>query len=586
MQGGSVFLTGAPGAGKSYVLNKFVQLAEAAGKRVAVTASTGIAATHIGGTTIHSWSGLGVRDALSSHDIDTLTSRDRLMKRYMSSDVLVIDEVSMLSGRFLNMLNDICKRLRSNDAPFGGLQMVLVGDMFQLPPVNRMHADADFAHNAMAWTELSPQVCYISEQHRQNGGGLLEVLEAMRAGELDSLHYDLLQKRIGQGPAQNVNATRLYAHNADVDSINQRYLDALHGSVQTFEMATKGATAKVEQLVRGVLAPTNLELKVGAEVMFVANDFAKGFANGSRGQVVALHGDWPVVKLAATGRTITVEPHTWQLAEDGRVRAEVSQLPLRLAWAITIHKSQGMSLDAAEIDLSRTFTPGMGYVALSRVRSLEGVFLKGMNAMALRLHPDIFELDRALRQSSAQLSLKTDDFVEPEASVKQSMAHSVDTNLLEQLKSWRRERSETEKVPVYMIAHNALLEEIAARAPHDEQSLLAIKGMGRTKLDKIGAEILAITRAHRGQGVEQDEPAKSTDGVIVSAQVPLQNQRPIATVAKDAAYPRSGMPWTPREEELLIERLQATTPLEKVCTELQRSPGSVWVHVAALLHKQ
>jgi ATP-dependent DNA helicase PIF1 len=586
MDGGSVFLTGAPGAGKSYVLNQFVRMAERAGKRVAVTASTGIAATHIGGVTIHSWSGLGIREALSQHDLDILAARDRLAKRYLTTDILVIDEVSMLHGRFLNMLDLVCKKLRDNEAPFGGLQMVLVGDMFQLPPVSRGSEVADFAHESESWRDLAPQICYITEQHRQTGDGLLDVLEAMRDGSLEEVHKQLLTARMHLKPETGVNVTRLYAHNADVDTINLRHLQALATESEIYEMTSKGAAAKVEQLMRGILAPEVLELKVGAEVMFVANDFAKGFANGSRGKVVSVHGDWPVVRLVSNGRSITVEPHTWQLAEDGRVRAEVSQLPLRLAWAITIHKSQGMSLDAAEIDLSRSFTPGMGYVALSRVRSLDGVYLSGLNAMALQLHPDIFELDQALRQASAELGLRTEDYVAPEP-IAESAVPGVDSVLLDKLKTWRRIRAESESLPAYIVAHNTVLEEVAKRLPRDEMSLMTIRGMGKAKLATIGEDILTIVREYIGK--QPDSTPESTEEVqapsVPETDQAISEERVAKATEVKAVYPRSGKRWTPEEEETLMAHLQAMTPLSRVCDELQRSPGSVWAHVATMLYK-
>src|SRR5260370_28847141 len=174
-------------------------------------------------------------------------------------------------------------------------------------------------------------------------------------------------------------------------------------------MYTKGPVAKVDQLKRSVLAPEYLELKLGAEVMFIDNDFIAGHVNGSRGQVVDFKDKVPLVRLQSNGKVIAVGHHSWELEEDGKKRAEVAQLPLRLAWAITIHKSQGMSLDAAEIDLSKSFTPGMGYVALSRVRSLDGIFLSGMNNMAMQLHPDIFEFDAELRAASENLAAQTSD---------------------------------------------------------------------------------------------------------------------------------------------------------------------------------
>ncbi len=496
LSGASVFLTGSPGAGKTYVLNEFVRRAELQGKHVAVTASTGIAATHIGGSTIHSWSGLGIREALTPFDKDVLSTNATLRKRYLGTDVLVIDEVSMLHGKRLDMINEVAKLIRESEEPFGGLQVVLVGDLFQLPPVNRGGYLVDFAHTSAAWAELAPKICYITEQHRQAGDRLLDVLEAMRRGAVENWHVEALQERLGMRAPDGVAVTRLYAHNIDVDAINDRHLAGLGGDARTYEMFTHGAAAKVEQLVRSVLAPQHLSLKIGAEVMFVANDFASGYVNGSRGTVVDFKADSPVVQLLAHNREIVVEPHSWALEEDGRKRAEISQLPLRLAWAITIHKSQGMSLDAAEIDLSKSFTPGMGYVALSRVRSLDGVYLTGMNAMAMQLHPDIYVFDAELRTASDQLAEITLDIADgPEAAPAPIKRTEPDPHLLAVLKKWRLRRAQTDKLPAYMVAHDALLEALAAEIPQTERELLSIPGIGIKKLELYGLELLPLLRA-------------------------------------------------------------------------------------------
>jgi ATP-dependent DNA helicase PIF1 len=495
MSGANVFLTGAPGAGKTYVLNQFVPRAERAGKQVAVTASTGIAASHIGGATIHSWSGLGILDELSADDLRRLAASDRLIKRYNATDILVIDEVSMLHGQRLNMINQLAKVLRGNEAPFGGLQVILVGDLFQLPPISRGTQAFDFIHLSEAWAELQPQICYITEQHRQQGSdGLLNLLEAMRRGEVSNEQGQLLQDRLDQTVPSHTTVTRLYSHNLDVDAINQRHLSALTGESQQFQMHTKGSKAKVEQLAKGLLAPEVLELKVDAEVMFVANNFADGFVNGSRGRVVEFKDDVPVVELL-NGRFINVEPNTWSLSEGGKVRAEVTQLPLRLAWAITIHKSQGMSLDAAEIDLSRAFTPGMGYVALSRVRSLDGLYLQGVNAMALTMHPQINDLDAGLRQLSASLAEMTEDIADEEVAVS-SAQPIVDDALFTKLKDWRFRRAQADKVPAFMIAHNTALSAVAATQPTTNQQLLGLAGFGKRKVEAYGPDILAIVADH------------------------------------------------------------------------------------------
>ncbi len=497
MSGANVFLTGAPGAGKTYVLNQFIKRAERAGKRVAVTASTGIAASHLGGTTFHSWSGLGIIDYLSPEDLARFGAADRLIKRYNSVDVLVIDEVSMLHGQRLNMINQLAKILRGNELPFGGMQLILVGDLYQLPPVSRGQGQVDFVHMSEAWADLNPQICYITEQHRQQGSDLLlEFLEAMRNNDVTEEHAEVITNRLGMTPAPDEVITRLYSHNIDVESINQKHLSAITERSKTYNMQTKGSKAKIEQLFKGLLTPEVLELKVGAEVMFVANNFSEGFVNGSRGRVIAFNkASDPIVRLT-NNRLITVEPHSWSLNEDGLTRAEVTQLPLRLAWAITIHKSQGMSLDAAEVDLSRAFTPGMGYVALSRVRSIDGLYLKGLNAMAMNLHPDVHDFDAYLRQNSNELAGITVD-IEDEAEVsKKTVSSKIDKELLDKLKAWRLKRASSDKVAAYMIAHNASLEAVATAMPTTKQQLLGISGFGPKKVDNYGDDILKIVIQH------------------------------------------------------------------------------------------
>lgn len=405
MSGANVFLTGAPGAGKTYTLNEFIDKAEAKGKKVAVTASTGIAASHIGGTTIHSWSGLGITEQLTKDDLEWHKSNKRLRKRYKRTDILVIDEVSMLHDYRLDMINTMAKYIRESSQPFGGIQVILVGDLFQLPPVNRDSSKLSFVHYSKAWEALNLKICYLTEQHRQEGNDvLLDILQAMRSNAVTAAHMSVLNKRTSAYVADD-NLTRLYSHNVDVDAINQQHLDALSGKAQKFRMSSSGNPKKVEALKRNILAPAELELKVGAEVMFVANDFNVGFVNGSRGKVTKFKHNEPIVKMA-NGRSIRVERHSWTMKEDGVTVAEVEQIPLRLAWAITIHKSQGMSMDSAEIDLSKAFTPGMGYVALSRVRSLNGLYLSGINELAMIMHSEIYDFDAELRKKSEVLIVK------------------------------------------------------------------------------------------------------------------------------------------------------------------------------------
>jgi ATP-dependent exoDNAse (exonuclease V) alpha subunit len=317
----------------------------------------------------------------------------------------------------------------------------------------------------------------------------------MRRGDINEMHEELLKSRIGQRPDEGVVITKLYSHNVDVDSINNRELAALTSHKHTYRMETSGQKAKVEQFVKTLLAPEELTLAEGAEVMFVVNDYAHGFANGTRGRVVDFAHGQPVVQLQ-NGREVVVESHDWTLTEDGKTRATATQLPLRLAWAITIHKSQGMSLDGAYMDLSRSFTPGMGYVALSRVRSIGGVYLVGINNMALQLHPHIFEFDSELRQLSEALANITEDAPEQD-DAPEPETPEPDQVLLAKLKLWRSQRAAKEGKPAYIVAHDSTLETLATYPPHSPQELRATKGFGPKKSEQYGDDILAIINQHQ-----------------------------------------------------------------------------------------
>lgn len=406
--GSNVFLTGEPGAGKTHTINEYVRWLKSHAIEPAITASTGIAATHIGGMTIHSWTGMGIQDHLSTHDIHTIANRENIKKRISKARVLIIDEVSMLSPHVLYQADCICKTVKENAQPFGGMQVIFVGDFFQLPPISSdTHKQtARFAYDSIAWEQAHPVICYLDEQHRQDDAAFLRILSAIRAQSFDHSHLAMINARHTQPYDAPENIPQIYTHNMDVDRYNEQKLAQLHEQTYTFTMSTNGSKKIVETLMRGCLSPEKLRLKKNATVMFTKNDLKGAYVNGTLGTVMHFdeHTKLPIIKTRG-GAMIAVEPADWTIEEDGRVRARISQLPLRLAWAITVHKSQGMSMDSAVMDLSRVFEYGQGYVALSRVRRLSGLYLLGCNTQAFQIHPDVLARDREFKTHSQQSAL-------------------------------------------------------------------------------------------------------------------------------------------------------------------------------------
>jgi ATP-dependent exoDNAse (exonuclease V) alpha subunit len=273
-----------------------------------------------------------------------------------------------------------------------------------------MFEESGLAFNSPAWKKTKPVVCYLTEQHRQSDQEFVSVLKNIREDKVDNKVHDILQKRILKnkdttGGVQKV--TKLYSHNIHVDKVNNLELGLISDKVKLFEMTKTGRDFMVDGLVKNCLSPYMLELKKGAKVMCTKNNPEKGFVNGSVGEVVKFSKTttFPIVRFTSDKgyvREIEIEPMEWSIEDGGKKMATIKQIPLRLAWAMTIHKSQGMSLDEAMMDISQVFEYGQGYVALSRVRTLAGLHLIGYNEMALRVHPEVLGKDIEFKLNSEE----------------------------------------------------------------------------------------------------------------------------------------------------------------------------------------
>ena len=406
----SFFLTGAGGTGKTYVIQGILDALKREGRDVALTALTGCAALLLGrgAKTLHSWAGIGLGKEPVQTLVIKLRKSFRAKRNWLAADTLIIDEVSMLTPELLDKLEEIARIMRRDTRPFGGLQLILVGDLYQLPPVNKdEERETRFVFEAATWTKCIQDSVILRTIHRQADPTFVKILNEARAGKLSEESIRVLEtRRTNEWKKLEIKPTLLFTRKADVDSINYTNLKKCPGPDMTFRAKTV-FTPKIgggilneadpevvrarERMDKNAPYVPELVLRKGAQVMMIVNhSLEQGLVNGSRGVVEGFcEGDnpYPMVKFK-NGETIIVSPSSWASEDiDGMER---QQIPLRLAYAVTIHKAQGATLDCALVDIGEsTFEYGQAYVALSRVRSLDCLYIWDFKPNVFLVHPKV-----------------------------------------------------------------------------------------------------------------------------------------------------------------------------------------------------
>uniref|UniRef100_A0A2C9LRZ0 ATP-dependent DNA helicase PIF1 n=1 Tax=Biomphalaria glabrata TaxID=6526 RepID=A0A2C9LRZ0_BIOGL len=389
LRGRNIFFTGSAGTGKSYLLKRIIGALPP--NHTYATASTGVAACHIGGTTLHSFAGIGSGKAPLSQCVQ-MASQPRIAQQWRSCKHLIIDEISMVDGDLFDKLETVARMVRKSDQPFGGIQLILCGDFLQLPPVTKPGEVRKFCFQSEAWRKSIETTMELTDIKRQVDKNFINILQLIRKGLCpESVCQALIETSNKCIERNGVLATKLCTHKVDVDDINVSRLKQLTGDVRMFAAVDDNEVYK-QQLDTLCPAPAYLELKLGAQVILCKNlDIQRGLVNGARGVVEGYDNSangYPVIKFV-NGVTEVLKPVKWIFKIGGGNTIIRKQIPLKLAWAISIHKSQGMTLDCVEISLGKVFETGQAYVALSRAKSLEGLKVVDFNKNCVRADPTV-----------------------------------------------------------------------------------------------------------------------------------------------------------------------------------------------------
>lgn len=459
LNGDNVFMTGAGGCGKTYLIRRMYEHAERTGRIMQVCATTGCASILLkcNAKTIHSWAGIGLGTGTADDYVSKIKTNRQKLRTWLSTQTLIIDEISMMSKKMLELLDTIGRLVRKrHNVPFGGIQVIASGDFYQLPPVSKVKNSEEgaFAFETSRWTEIFPVEIELTNNHRQSDPTFVNILNQIRIGRITRSTINTLSEYVGRTPeTTEYKPARLLPIKSKVNAINQKELNNIKSEPVVFEYIRKEVPVtpppttddsvhrkeklpsptvikqELDFMLKNSVFEHELTLKVDAQVMCIINyDMDREIVNGSIGKVVAFMTDeeynqeykpekqsletlttkksqltkYPVVEFM-NGVTLIMKPHIWLSEKHGSLSIGLAQIPLILAWAVSIHKSQGMTVDMAEIDIGRSiFECGQSYVALSRVRSLDGLYLTEFNPSKIKVNKKVKEFYQEMAERQAE----------------------------------------------------------------------------------------------------------------------------------------------------------------------------------------
>ena len=536
----NIFLTGKAGTGKTTFLKDVKKYTK---KNHIVLAPTGVAAVNASAMTIHSFFQFGFGPyvkGISEPEGNYMMRREK-RELIKSLELIIIDEISMVRADVLDHINDELQRIRRNSEPFGGVQLLMIGDLQQLPPITpdneleilKPHYDSMYFFDSKSLRNSDYYCIELKSVYRQTDQRFIDILNRVRTGDVTHSDLDELNSHhvADFRPAQGDNYIQLVTHNRMADAINQREMAALSADTFMFD-------AKVTGTFPEDAFPTSrqLEIKKGAQVMFVKNDPDKRFINGMLGEVEEVSDDSIRVRLSGKDNIVKVEPTAWENIryhmneETHQIEStkigSFMQYPIKPAWAITIHKSQGLTFDKAVIDAHEAFSPGQAYVALSRCRSLDGMVLsekltqraiitdsivdeymngavQDIDALARNINFEPFDYDRTTKETTV---------------AKNANGHVtvVNTNVFDALKEWRTQVASVAGVPAYVVMYDRTLAELANALPERTSELDSIHGLGPVKIEKYGQALLDVIHSSRNASNSRfDSIAKEAEAPIL-----------------------------------------------------------------------